>query len=161
MDSRTEIKVRTSRCTIKRAVVESLTVLLRRCGWYVRYGKRLYVASIRRFFLHGDVLPALISRLVYLSIPTGNTQDFALRNFAEIRIWHLFLIRSCKRLLRYCQKKNKFEFPSDLPEATVRTDLEEIAVLTVRDRYRGGLILGMITAIVSRAIARLLLHVRT
>lgn len=66
-------------------VSESLTVLLRRRGRYVRYGKRLHVASIRRLFLHGGfLLPALISRSVYLSIPADNTKDLALRRFARL-----------------------------------------------------------------------------
>lgn len=167
---------------LKRVIAESLTVLLRRCGWYVRYGKWLHVASIRRFFLHGDVLRALISRPVYLSIPMDNTQNFVLYNFVDsVRRFarHFFLIRkaisytnavtlqaSCKwRFAKNYRivKKKGISFLSNLPETTVRTDLEEIAVLTVRDWYRGRLILGLIIAIVavSRAITRFLLHVRT
>lgn len=51
-------------------------------------------------------------------------------------------------------------FLSNLPEATIRSELEEIVVLTVRD---GRLILRVIIAVVaiSRAIARLLLHICT
>lgn len=57
-------------------------------------------------------------------------------------------------------EKARRSFLLDSPEATIRAEFEKIAILTVRD---GGLILGMIIAIVavSRAIARLLLDTRT
>lgn len=62
---------------------------------------------------------------------------------------------------QYCEEfdNNSIALLSDLPEATFRAELDKIAVLAVRD---GGLILRVITAVaVSRAIARLLLHIRT